>query len=169
MQGIYAITNTATGEQYVGKARHIYHRWSQHTYLLALGRHPSPTFTRAWANHGATGFTWRILQVVDDARDLLRVEQEHIARLRPAYNQRDALRLPSKPAKPKPGGHPYWLRTWEAAERMGETEETVRVMLRDGKLRGMQISKRAGWRMRAEDVDAFIQSRFRTPEQPEGQ
>ena len=56
----------------------------------------------------------------------------------------------------------HWLTVEHVARRLDVTEETVRRLLRRGELPGMQISKRSGWRIRAEDVDAFIRSRFRT-------
>ena len=56
----------------------------------------------------------------------------------------------------------HWLTVGDVAKRLDVTDETVRGLLRRGELPGMQISKRSGWRVRAEDVDAFIQSRFRT-------
>ena len=54
----------------------------------------------------------------------------------------------------------HWLTVEGVAQRLDVTEETVRRLLRRGELPGMQISKRSGWRVRAEDVDAFIRSRF---------
>jgi excisionase family DNA binding protein len=56
----------------------------------------------------------------------------------------------------------HWLTVDDVAKRLDVKEETVRRLLRRGELPGMQISKRSGWRVRAEDVDAFIRSRFRT-------
>jgi len=56
----------------------------------------------------------------------------------------------------------HWLTVDDVARRLDVTEETVRRLLRRGELPGMQISRRSGWRVRAEDVDAFIRSRFRT-------
>ena len=60
-----------------------------------------------------------------------------------------------------------WLTVEEVAERLDVTQETVRRLLRRGELPGMQISKRSGWRMRPEDVDAFIRRHFRTAEKPQ--
>lgn len=60
----------------------------------------------------------------------------------------------------------HWLTVADVAKRFDVTAETVRRLLRRGELPGMQISKRAGWRVRAEDVDAFIRSRFRTHGDP---
>ena len=55
-----------------------------------------------------------------------------------------------------------WLTVEDVAQRLDVTEETVRRLLRRGELPGMQISKRSGCRVRVQDVDAFIRSRFRS-------
>jgi excisionase family DNA binding protein len=157
MQGVYAITCTATGEQYVGKALHIYHRWAQHTQLLTQGRHPSPRLAKAWAEHGPICFTWQILQVVEDARDLRRLEQEHIARLQPVYNQRSAY-IERRAQVPRRSSSDY-LSVWEVAERLGKPEETVRRWLRSGELRGIRLARKAGWRVRQGDLRAFLDQR----------
>ena len=57
-----------------------------------------------------------------------------------------------------------WLTVEDAAQRLDVKAETVRRLLRRGELRGMQLSRRAGWRIRAVDLDAFIESRFRGPD-----
>jgi len=56
----------------------------------------------------------------------------------------------------------HWLTVEDVAQRLDVTEETVRRLLRRGELPGMQISRRSGWRVRVQDVDDFIRSRFRT-------
>jgi excisionase family DNA binding protein len=45
----------------------------------------------------------------------------------------------------------------EVAEILGVTEETVRRWLRDGRLEGMLLSRRAGWRVRSEAVDRMLE------------
>lgn len=45
----------------------------------------------------------------------------------------------------------------EVADQMSVTEETVRRWLRDGKLEGVRLSRRAGWRVRQEAVDAMLE------------
>ena len=40
----------------------------------------------------------------------------------------------------------------DVAEQLSVTEETVRRWLRDGKLEGVRLSRRAGWRIRPESV-----------------
>ena len=65
------------------------------------------------------------------------------------------------------GTQEHWLTVEDVAKRLDVTEETVRRLLRRGDLPGMQISKRSGWRLREEDVDAFIRSRFHSARSPE--
>ena len=49
----------------------------------------------------------------------------------------------------------------EVAEQLSVTEETIRRWLRDGKLEGIRLSRRAGWRVRPESVEALLE-RFAT-------
>lgn len=45
----------------------------------------------------------------------------------------------------------------EVAERLSVTEETIRRWLRDGRLDGVRLSRRAGWRIRASAVAALLE------------
>jgi excisionase family DNA binding protein len=54
----------------------------------------------------------------------------------------------------------------EAAERLRFSTETIRRMLRDGRLRGIRMGeRRAGWRITERDLAAFIQNRIAMTEQ----
>jgi excisionase family DNA binding protein len=44
----------------------------------------------------------------------------------------------------------------EVAEQLGVTEETIRRWLRAGKLDGVLLSRKAGWRVRPESIDVMI-------------
>jgi excisionase family DNA binding protein len=44
----------------------------------------------------------------------------------------------------------------EVAEQLQVTEETVRRWLRNGKLEGVLLSRKAGWRVRPESVDRML-------------
>lgn len=44
----------------------------------------------------------------------------------------------------------------DVAKSLQVHEETVRRWLRDGKLEGLRISRRAGWRIRPESVDRMM-------------
>ncbi|MDQ3656085.1 MAG: helix-turn-helix domain-containing protein [Chloroflexota bacterium] len=45
----------------------------------------------------------------------------------------------------------------EVAEQLSVTEETVRRWLRDGRLEGVRLSRRAGWRIRQSSVDELLE------------
>jgi excisionase family DNA binding protein len=49
-----------------------------------------------------------------------------------------------------------WLTVEQIATRMQVTPETVRRWLRSRKLRGVRLSDKAGWRVRASDLDRYI-------------
>jgi excisionase family DNA binding protein len=54
----------------------------------------------------------------------------------------------------------------EIAKRLTLSTETVRRMLRDGRLRGIRLGeRRAGWRVNEQDLAAFIRSRMETTEE----
>lgn len=50
-----------------------------------------------------------------------------------------------------------WLTVDVVAKRLGMHPDTVRRLLREGRLVGHRINRRAGWRVRASEVDRFIE------------
>ena len=48
------------------------------------------------------------------------------------------------------------LTVQDVAERLQVAERTVRLWMREGRIRGKNLGGRAGWRIRPEDLDAFI-------------
>jgi excisionase family DNA binding protein len=49
-----------------------------------------------------------------------------------------------------------WLNVAQVAARIQVHPETVRQWLREGKLAGTLISRRAGWRVQQAEVDRFL-------------
>ena len=50
-----------------------------------------------------------------------------------------------------------WLTVQEAADRLKVHPETIRVWLRDGRLRGTQpMNKRVGWRIAASELERIL-------------
>lgn len=82
---IYTITNTATGEQYVGSARYAPARWSLHTHYLEHGRHHSKRLQESWDKYPDARFEFRVILFCESA-DLLMYEQRTLDVLKPAYN-----------------------------------------------------------------------------------
>lgn len=52
-----------------------------------------------------------------------------------------------------------WLDSGQIANTLGVTRDTVRRWIRDGKLNGVNVGGRTGYRVRQSDLNAFLQSR----------
>jgi excisionase family DNA binding protein len=56
-----------------------------------------------------------------------------------------------------------WLNVPEVAERLDVGEETVRRWIRSGDLAALDLGgRRAGYRIRESDLEAFLQARYST-------
>lgn len=86
IQGIYKIENRINGHFYVGSSNSIRRRWYEHRKLLLKGTHSNPILQAAWNKYGVTSFHLSILEVVDNADNLLGREAHFIEMLRPQYN-----------------------------------------------------------------------------------
>ncbi len=62
MIGVYVITNTVTGEQYVGASRDVAFRFRQHQSTLRGGRHCNRRLQAAWNEHGEAVFLFEGLE-----------------------------------------------------------------------------------------------------------
>ncbi|MES2155432.1 MAG: GIY-YIG nuclease family protein [bacterium] len=80
--GIYIITNTETGNRYIGQTRNFHKRFIQHRTKTHQAR---SVIGRAFRKHGKDAFEFAVLErcIVEDldAREI-----HHIATLRPEYN-----------------------------------------------------------------------------------
>jgi DNA-binding XRE family transcriptional regulator len=137
--GVYAITNTATGEQYVGSAAMFGIRWCQHVAALRANRHTTPQLQQAWADAGEDAFAFTVLEIVTDRAALIEREQAWINDLRPVYNTRQNVFRPDSVWRhPEPTRLPDQevprLRKWrirallkqsELAERAGIARSTI--------------------------------------------
>lgn len=61
MVGIYKITNTATGNVYIGKATNVKRRWKQHINALNKGEH-ARKLQFAWNKYGESNFIFEVEQ-----------------------------------------------------------------------------------------------------------
>ncbi|MDP9355927.1 MAG: helix-turn-helix domain-containing protein [Chloroflexota bacterium] len=52
-----------------------------------------------------------------------------------------------------------WYTVEEIVDLLKVHEQTVRRWLRDGQLRGVLLGRKAGYRVRAADLDAFLEER----------
>jgi len=83
--GIYSITNTVNGHQYIGSAVDIARRWRAHRLALRDGDHHSQYLQRAWDKYGAECFEFRIVELCS-ADYLIDREQVYLDQLQPEYN-----------------------------------------------------------------------------------
>lgn len=74
-QGIYLITNLATGQKYVGSSTNIVNKIRQHTTALRHGRHSNWALQNDWVRDGGEAFETRILEEVEDPGKLPEREQ----------------------------------------------------------------------------------------------
>lgn len=51
----------------------------------------------------------------------------------------------------------------DVARRLGVRRETVYAWLKSGQLRGIALSRKSGYRIRSEDLDAFLRQRSEQP------
>lgn len=61
--GVYAITNTATGAKYIGRAVSFARRFAGHRAVLRAGKHINAKLQRAWLKHGEARFAMTPLVV----------------------------------------------------------------------------------------------------------
>lgn len=83
--GIYKITNTITGDYYIGSACNISNRWSLHRRTLANNKHHSIHLQRAYNKYGAEYFKFSVLEYCEKEK-LIEREQYYIDSKRPSYN-----------------------------------------------------------------------------------
>jgi len=83
--GIYKITNTITGDYYIGSSCYLKNRLSQHRSALKSGTHSNQHLQRAWNKYGSQSFVFEHILLCDiDTR--LYYEQVLLDSLKPHYN-----------------------------------------------------------------------------------
>ncbi len=75
--GIYEIRNTQTGVRYIGSAKCIKTRLSQHRTMLKGGKHHSIALQRAWDKYGSDCFQLSTVVILEDG-ELLTTEQRFL-------------------------------------------------------------------------------------------
>jgi len=78
LSGIYAITNSVNGKQYVGSSISLVRRRNQHYSDLSLLKHKSPKLQAAWNKYGPECFSFSVLEFVGDWKMLIAREQSWI-------------------------------------------------------------------------------------------
>ena len=90
--GVYKITNTVTGDFYIGSSKNVKQRWANHKCPSTWKNHPSNQLYQDMRKYGTDKFAFEILAEVEI--DKLKVaEQQFIEKLKPTYNSCNAKGL----------------------------------------------------------------------------
>ena len=92
ISGIYKITNTITGDFYIGSSKNVKSRWRSHKWPSTWNRYPNKQLYKDMQKYGIDKFAFEILEVVEP-EELKVTEQQFIETLKPTYNQMNAKGL----------------------------------------------------------------------------
>ena len=87
--GVYKITNTVTGDFYIGSSKDVKQRWSNHKKPSTWNEHPNNPLYNDMRKYGTDKFDFEILAEVEE-EELKETEQQFIETLNPTYNNRNS-------------------------------------------------------------------------------
>ena len=87
--GVYKITNTITGDFYIGSSKNVKLRWAAHKWPSSWKRFPNNPMYYDMRKYGIDKFEF---EVIEEAKiwQLKEKEQQFIETLKPTYNQMNA-------------------------------------------------------------------------------
>ena len=86
---VYRITNTVTGDFYIGSSKDVKHRWASHKCKYAWNRCPNNPLYIDMKKYSVENFVFEVLAEVEEDK-LKEKEQYFIETLKPTYNQMNA-------------------------------------------------------------------------------
>ena len=89
ISGIYKITNTITGDFYIGSSKDVKSRWTCHKCKSTWKQHPNNPMYLDMQKYGTDKFAFEILEEVEVDK-LKEAEQQFIELSNPTYNNRNA-------------------------------------------------------------------------------
>ena len=89
ISAVYKITNTVTGDFYIGSSKNVKQRWMRHKCPSVWNRYPNKQLYQDMRKYGVDKFELQILEEVEIAH-LKEKEQQFIEMLKPAYNSNRA-------------------------------------------------------------------------------
>ena len=87
--GVYKITNTITGDFYIGSSKNVKLRWANHKVPSTWNEHPNNPLYQDMQKYGVDKFDFQILEEVEES-SLRELEQKFIETLKPTYNNYNA-------------------------------------------------------------------------------
>ena len=92
ISAVYKITNTVTGDFYIGSSNDVKHRWAAHKWPSTWKNNPNSPMYQDMKNYGLDKFVFEILAEVEP-EELKVAEQQFIEKLKPTYNNINAKGL----------------------------------------------------------------------------
>ena len=89
ISGIYRITNTITGDFYIGSSKDVKRRWASHKCPSTWKRFSNKQLYLDMQKYGIDKFEFQVIAEVE-ADKLKEMEQQFIEELQPTYNQMNA-------------------------------------------------------------------------------
>ena len=89
ISAVYKITNTVTGDFYIGSSNDIKRRWKDHKCPSRWKKYPNNPMYLDMQKYGLDKFSFQILAEVE-IEQLKETEQQFIETLKPTYNQMNA-------------------------------------------------------------------------------
>ena len=89
ISGIYKITNTITGDFYIGSSKDVKQRWASHKRPSVWKNCPNSQMYIDMRKYGVEKFVFEVLEVVEP-EELKIAEQQFIEKLKPTYNNYNA-------------------------------------------------------------------------------
>ena len=87
--GVYKITNTITGDFYIGSSKNVRNRWMSHKRTSVWKRYPNNIMYLDMQKYGIDKFEFEIIAEVE-IEQLKEKEQQFIETLKPTYNSNRA-------------------------------------------------------------------------------
>ena len=92
ISGVYKITNTITGDFYIGSSKNVKHRLAEHKCPSKWNKQPNNPMYLDMKKYGLNNFVFQILAEVE-IDSLKETEQQFIETLKPTYNNYNAKGL----------------------------------------------------------------------------
>ena len=89
ISAVYKITNTVTGDFYIGSSKDVKQRWAEHKCKSTWNKCPNNPMYIDMKKYGLDNFVFEILAEVEED-SLKETEQQFIETLKPTYNNRNA-------------------------------------------------------------------------------
>ena len=89
ISAVYKITNTITGDFYIGSSKDVKKRWTAHKAPSRWNEHPNCPMYLDMQKYGVDRFEFQVIAEVEPAK-LKEVEQQFIETLKPTYNNYNA-------------------------------------------------------------------------------